>query len=101
VIRAEIDRIAESIDFNGIKLFDGGSGTVSSANSLYNEYGARYGINEYNVGFKQYISVASDIAGVALKFTADASGSGGENSFWDASGKILTVNLKTLLPRVS
>jgi flagellin len=94
-IKSEIDRIAYSTDFNGIKLLDGslGTGGYGKSGSLYGEYGARYGISEYSAAFGQNIYVASSVAGVVIEFTTGASGKGGENAFWDETGKRLTINL--------
>ncbi|MCL2020107.1 MAG: hypothetical protein FWG70_10190 [Oscillospiraceae bacterium] len=95
-IKTEIDRIAEATEFNGIKLLDGSAGFGNSANlsgSLYGEYGATYGSYQFNATFNQYISVASSVVGVSLRFTTNSSGLGGENAFWDSTGKQLTINL--------
>ena len=84
-LQDELDRIAETTEFNTMKLLDGslsGSGTVTSA-------GPKFG--EYNTDFKAWIS--SDTSGVQISITSKAT-SGGENAMWDAAGKKLTLNLK-------
>ncbi|MDR0196645.1 MAG: flagellar hook protein [Oscillospiraceae bacterium] len=95
-IKNEIDRIAKATDFNGIKLLDGslsGGRSGDAAGGLFNEYGARYGISQFSAAFGQNISVAANAAGVVIEFTTGASGKGGENAFWDETGKRLTINL--------
>jgi len=89
-IKNEVDRIAESTDFNGIKLLDG---STSGSSGVTDNYGARYGTYQYSAAFRQYVAVSSSIANTVVEFTENASGIGGENAFWDESGKRLTINL--------
>jgi len=92
-IKTEIDRIAKSTDFNGIKLLDGSIGNSGGVSGMGDNYGARYGIYQFSAAFYQYVAVSSSISGVTVEFTTGASGKGGENAFWDESGKHLTINL--------
>jgi flagellin len=95
-LKNEINRIAESTEFNKIKLLDGSLGDKRSfrtKGSLYNKYGAFYGIRQYSAAFNQHISVSSSVAGATIEFTTNASGKGGENAFFSADGKNVTINL--------
>ncbi len=89
-LKSEIDRIAESTEFNSMKLLDGSkAGRTQSS-----EYGARYGvIADENAGSLAGAILTSDIGGVNVIATPDASGKGGENAFWSDDGKTLTLNL--------
>jgi len=88
-IKSEVDRIAKATDFNGIKLLDG---SLGNAGGNVGTYGARYGILQ-RTGDLAGSSVTSSIARVTVTFTVNASGPGGENAFWDETGKTLTINL--------
>ncbi|MDR0223113.1 MAG: flagellar hook protein [Oscillospiraceae bacterium] len=90
-IKTEVDRIAKATDFNGIKLLDG---SLGGAGNLSGEYGARYGITVTTMTSQIYgAKLSSSQAGVSVTFTTNASGAGGENAFWDSTGKLLTINL--------
>ncbi|MGN0656699.1 MAG: flagellin [Ruminiclostridium sp.] len=88
-LKAEVDRIAESTEFNEMKLLDGNLGGGENAT----EYGAVYGMKEKNANLNANITVTSDVQGAQVAFTTGASGKGGENAVWDASGKKVTLNL--------
>ena len=90
-LKGEIDRIAESTEFNEMKLLDGslsGKGTTT-------EYGPRYGtvLTAANGGLAAGTTITSNIADVQVSVTTAASGKGGENAAWDSTGKQLTINL--------
>ena len=86
-LKSEIDRISTSTHYNGIKLLDGSLGGSSSST----EYGAKYGMVENALGTT--ITTTSNIAGAQINFTVGASGKGGENAVWDATGLKVNVNL--------
>ena len=68
-----------------MKLLDGSLGGASPTTS---NYGAKFGESVANLGI-----VTSNIAGVKVSTTVGASGKGGENAVWDATGMELTINL--------
>ncbi|MBQ8799836.1 MAG: flagellar hook protein [Lachnospiraceae bacterium] len=84
-LQEELDRIAETTEFNTMKLLDGSfsGGTASSTNA-----GPKYG--QYSGGMGAFIT--SDIAGVSVKTNTTAT-AGGESAVWDAAGTTLTLNL--------
>lgn len=90
-LKSEIDRIAESTEFNEMKLLDGSLDGGAGDTGIY---GARYGthISDADSPLKGSVFTSS-IEGIELEFTTDASGVGGENAFWDETGKKLTVNV--------
>lgn len=90
-LKSEIDRIASSTEYNGMKLLDGSLGGAQSAT----EYGPRYGavLTAAAGGFAAGTTITSNIAGVKATIAVGASGKGGENAAWDATGKTLTINL--------
>lgn len=100
-LKAEIDRIAESTEFNEMKLLDG---SLDGATGSTGEYGARYGAylsakdtaKELENGNKSLegSTITSSVSGVTIKLADKASGAGGENAEWDATGTTLTLNLK-------
>ncbi len=95
-LKKEIDRIAESTEFNTMKLLNGGIGMKFEGKhgAKSNEYGALYGsINEDLAIGGGKIYVTSDIQGMYLKFTTGASGKGGENAFYDDNSMNITINL--------
>ena len=76
-----------------MKLLDG---SLSGASGANNEYGALYGV--VTAADAATISggkttITSNVAGVSVSFTTDASGKGGENAVWSDDGMTLTVNL--------
>lgn len=89
-LKGEIDRIAESTEFNEMKLLDGSLGGAESST----EYGAKYGIVSTTADDLKGATLTSNFVGVKVKTVADgASGKGGENAVWDKTGKELTLNL--------
>lgn len=99
-LKSEIDRIAESTEFNEMKLLDGSLDGVSTGST---EYGPRYGVllsANTATGGKltkntslEGSTITSSIAGVQISLADTASGAGGESAEWDAAGKKLTLNL--------
>lgn len=99
-LKAEIDRIAESTEFNEMKLLDGSlDGGVGNTG----EYGPRYGLfltsNGDAANLEGNLSLdgstfTSSVNGVTLALKDTASEAGGENAEWSADGKTLTLNLK-------
>ena len=92
-LKAEIDRIAESTEFNEMKLLDG---SLDGGAGDTGVYGARYGthVTATDSALKGSV-LTSNISGVSVAFTTAASGKGGENASWDADGKVLTINLNS------
>lgn len=87
-LKSEVDRIASSTEYNGMKLLDGSLGGAQAAN----KYGAIYGsVSVDKLGAE--MTVTSDVAGTSITFAAGASGKGGENALWSADGTELTINL--------
>lgn len=100
-LKEEIDRIAESTEFNEMKLLDGSlDGGVGNTG----EYGPRYGVqlskntaeggtlDEANLSLEGS-TITSSVTGVSVSLASAASGVGGENAEWSADGKTLTLNL--------
>ncbi len=99
-LKSEIDRIASSTEYNGMKLLDGSldKGTDSTT------FGPRYGVllsanlpsggNIANNASLEGSTITSSITGVTVSLKDAASGAGSENAEWDADGKTLTLNLK-------
>lgn len=103
-LKSEIDRIASSTEYNGMKLLDGSLGGTTTGTT---DFGARYGvlisantvIDGANNKLKENLSLegatlTSSVNGVTVKLADAASGVGGENAQWDAAGTTLTINLK-------
>ena len=92
-IQYEVDRIAQSTEYNEMKLLDGSLDGKSTST----EFGPRYGQTVTNAsdasGFAAGTVITSNISGVQIQMTTGASGKGGENAAWDAAGKKLTLNL--------
>ena len=88
-LKSEIDRIASSTEYNGMKLLDGSLGGSSNAN----EFGAIYGMKENVAALNANVTVTSNVAGAQVNITVGASGAGGENAVWDAKGLKVNVNL--------
>ena len=90
-LKSEIDRISEATEYNTMKLLDGSLATGGTGT----EYGALYG--SVSTGMSALtpgdMYLTGNIAGAAIKFTAGASGVGGENAVWGSDGKTLTINL--------
>ncbi len=88
-LKSEIDRIASSTEYNGMKLLDGSLGGSKGTN----EYGAKYGVVSTADTDLIGATITSNIAGVKITTAYAASGKGGENAIWSADGKNLTMNL--------
>lgn len=88
-LKSEIDRIASSTEYNGMKLLDGSLGGSQGTN----EYGAKYGAVSTADTDLNGATITSNIAGVKITTAYNASGKGGENALWSADGKTLTMNL--------
>ena len=85
-LQDELDRIADTTEFNTMKLLNGNlDGSSSSSTSAGPAFGA------YDSGLKAFVS--SDVAGVKVATTTSAK-EGAESAIWDATGKTLTLNLK-------
>ncbi len=89
-LKSEIDRISTSTEFNTQQLLDG---SLSGAGGDTNNYGAKYGIVETTLADLKGAVLTSNIAGVKVTTAFGASGKGGENAIWDATGKELKLNL--------
>ncbi len=103
-LKSEIDRIASSTEYNGMKLLDGSLGGTTTGTT---DFGARYGVlisantvvDGANTKLKENLSLegatlTSSVNGVTVTLADTASGVGGENAQWDAAGTTLTINLK-------
>lgn len=103
-LKSEIDRIASSTEYNGMKLLDGSLGGTTTGTT---DFGARYGVlisantvvYDANNKLKENLSLegatlTSSVNGVTVTLADTASGVGGENAQWDAAGTTLTINLK-------
>ncbi len=103
-LKSEIDRISTSTEYNGMKLLDGSLGASASST----DYGPRYGVllsaktdvDGAGTALTGNLSlegstITSSIAGVSVSLADAASGVGGENAEWDATGKVLKLNLKS------
>lgn len=102
-LKSEIDRIASSTEYNGMKLLDGSLGGTTTGTT---DFGARYGVlisaNTVIDGankLKENLSLegatlTSSVNDVTVTLADAASGVGGENAQWDAAGTTLTINLK-------
>lgn len=88
-LKSEIDRIASSTEYNGMKLLDGSLGGSQGTT----EYGAKYGVVSTADTDLVGATITSNIAGVKVTTAYAASGKGGENALWSADGKTLTMNL--------
>lgn len=88
-LKSEIDRIASSTEYNGMKLLDGSLG----GSKAVTEFGAKYGAVSTTDTDLVGATITSNIAGVKVTTAYAASGKGGENALWSADGKTLTMNL--------
>ncbi len=83
-LQEELDRIADTTEFNTMKLLDG---SLNGGSNVTNA-GPKFGVYDENLkGF-----VTSDVAGVAIATNVSAT-AGGESAIWSADGKTLTLNL--------
>ncbi len=84
-LQDELDRIAETTEFNTMKLLDGSfSGSAASSTKA----GPKYGAYDGDLG----AFITSDVVGVSVK-TNTAATAGGESAVWDEKGTTLTLNL--------
>lgn len=98
-LKEEIDRIAQSTEFNEMKLLDGSLDGGAGDNGVYGpRYGAYLSQNDTDQKLSTNVSlegstITSSVAGVSVTLADTASGKGGENAEWSADGKTLTLNL--------
>lgn len=99
-LKEEIDRIAQSTEFNEMKLLDGSLDGGFGDNGVY---GPRYGLyisanapggdnTGDNVSLEGSV-ITSSVTGVTVSLKDGASGAGGENGEWSDDGKTLYLNL--------
>ena len=85
-LQDELDRIAETTEFNTMKLLDGSfSGRAAGSTTA----GPKYGVYD-GAGLGAFIT--SDVNGVKVEATTVAK-QGGESAVWSNDGKTLTLNL--------
>ena len=84
-LQDELDRIAETTEFNTMKLLDGSFDGVASTNTTS---GPKYGQYDGTLG----AFITSNVVGVTIKTNTSAT-VGGESAIWNAGGKELTINL--------
>jgi len=84
-LQDELDRIAETTEFNTMKLIDGSFDGVASTNTTS---GPKYGQYDGTLG----AFITSDIADVTVTTNTSAT-VGGESAIWSGTGKALTINL--------
>ena len=84
-LQDELDRIAETTEFNTMKLLDG---TFDGTNTSTTTAGPKYGMYDGKLG----AFVTSDIVGVQIATNTSAT-VGGESAIWDKEGKVLTISL--------
>ncbi|MBR6536365.1 MAG: flagellar hook protein [Lachnospiraceae bacterium] len=84
-LQDELDRIAETTEFNTMKLLDG---TFDGTNTSTTTAGPKYGMYDGKLG----AFITSDIVGVQITTTTSAT-VGGESAIWDEGGKKLTISL--------
>lgn len=88
-LKSEIDRIASSTEYNGMKLLDGSLG----GSKAVTEFGAKYGVVAAEGNGLDGAILTSNFGDVSVTVANKASGKGGENAVWDEAGKVLTLNL--------
>ncbi len=84
-LQDELDRIAETTEFNTMKLLDGSFDGIASTNTTA---GPKYG--QYSGIHGAFIT--SNIKDVSVTTNTSAT-VGGESAIWDATGTSLTINL--------
>ena len=84
-LQDELDRIAETTEFNTMKLLDGSFDGIASTNTTS---GPKYGQYDGDLG----AFITSNITGVTVSTNTTAT-VGGESAIWDAAGTSLTINL--------
>jgi len=90
-LKSEVDRIADSTNFNGIKLLDGsmGTGTTGAKATV-----AASAANDLQFGAFDYTLSGTD-SGVKVQFAAAAAGTAGVAGAWSGSTLTLTVSAGT------
>ena len=84
-LQEELDRIAESTEFNTMKLLDG---SFSGATAVTSDSGPKYG--NYDGGLGTFVT--SSVSGITVTSNTSAV-KGGESAIWSADGKTLSLNL--------
>ena len=84
-LQDELDRIAETTEFNTMKLLDGSFDGISTNNTTA---GPKYGQYDGTLG----AFITSNIVGVTVSTNTSAT-AGGESAIWDAQGTSLTISL--------
>lgn len=87
-LKSEIDRIASSTEYNGMKLLDGSLG----GSKAVTEFGAKYGIVDAISTELTGSILTSNVAGAKVTIALGAT-KGGEAATWAADGKELVLNL--------
>lgn len=87
-LKSEIDRIASSTEYNGMKLLDGSLG----GSKAVTEFGAKYGIVNTNSADLAGAILTSNVAGAKVTIALGAT-KGGEAATWAKDGKELVLNL--------
>ena len=90
-LKSEIDRISEATEYNTMKLLDGSLSGGGDANYFGSLYGAITNGGQAVGGGR--LTITSNVAAIAINFTTNASGLGGENALWDNDGLTLNINL--------
>ncbi len=87
-LKSEIDRIASSTEYNGMKLLDGSLG----GSKAVTEFGAKYGVVVTTSTDLEGSILTSNVAGAKVTIALSAT-KGGEAATWAADGKELVLNL--------
>lgn len=87
-LKSEIDRIASSTEYNGMKLLDGSLG----GSKAVTEFGAKYGIVDTTSTDLAGSILTSNVAGAKVTIALGAT-KGGEAATWAKDGKELVLNL--------
>lgn len=87
-LKSEIDRIASSTEYNGMKLLDGSLG----GSKAVTEFGAKYGVVDAKSTDLAGSILTSNVAGAKVTIALGAT-KGGEAATWAADGKELVLNL--------
>ena len=86
-LKSEIDRIASSTEYNGMKLLDGSLG----GSKAVTEFGAKYGVVDTTSTDLAGSILTSNVAGAKVTIALGAT-KGGEAATWAADGKELVLN---------
>ncbi len=84
-LQDELDRIADTTEFNTMKLLNGDFSGVSATSTTS---GPKY--SQFDGALSAFVT--SNVADVKVSTTINAT-AGGESAIWDATGKNLTLNL--------